>query len=227
MDRIVVSSLLCVTTARVTFWFLCAAEIGTEEEILIALKEDRYDRITSTYFLLAERELQDSENGSSNANSSDDDISDDNDCESKNAVSDARPIPNKLRPMYPDKQTTRGTAAFLSISPPCNQAAPLPPTSAVPSSAATTLEVSRHRTRSSSSEESNSSLSTSVERKSSSYIREHLTITPRHGFSVAHGGINALLEEEERSRSQTTTDEENDLSDDIGNMVNPSLLATQ
>lgn len=67
------------------------------------------------------------------------------------------------------------------------------------------------------------------------FPREHLTITPRHGFSVAKGGIDTLIEEEERSRSQTTTDDEDDVimnkqvEEDItcARIINPVQLASQ
>lgn len=61
--------------------------------------------------------------------------------------------------------------------------------------------------------------------------REHLTITPRHGFSVVKGGIDTLIEEEERSRSQTTTDDEDDglLTEEEKreHILNPQQLASR
>nr|CAB3266433.1 SNF-related serine/threonine-protein kinase-like [Phallusia mammillata] len=199
------------------------AELADEDEILTALTEDRYDHITSTYFLLAERSIVQQTNSKENQSSDEEDLSDDNETSGRFQTSDSRPVTNRLRPMYPDAHSSTMQPVALSVSPPCNQATLIPSASvSVPADPA------RRRTRSSSSEDSNSSLSTSLERRSNpSYIREHLTITPRHGFSVAHGGIDTLIEEEERSRSQTTTDDEADAADDIANMVNPKLLASQ
>ena len=129
-------------------------------------------------------------------------------------ASTSQVIPARLRARSDTDVMARVHASY-SVSPPCRQAALLPHSS-------TPLDPIRRRTlSSSSSEESNSSLHS----KNPSFIREHLTITPRHGFSVAHGGIDALIEEEERSKSQTTTDDEGDVGDEIRNL-NPNTLAS-
>ena len=126
----------------------------------------------------------------------------------------SQPIPARVRARSDtDIPVASKLHTIYSVSPPCRQANLLsPPTS---------LDPARRRTFSSSSEESCSSTHT----KNPSFIREHLTITPRHGFSVAHGGINTLIEEEERSKSQTTTDDEAEIVEDIGDL-NPNALAS-
>ena len=176
-----------------------------EEEIDQALHEDRYDHITSTYFLLAERELLQQELACQPSQM-------EQDPPASRPSSSSQPIPIKIRSMSEsDASTTTKLPTIYSVSPPCKQANLLPPS----------LDSARRRTFSSSSEESNSSLHA----KNPSFIREHLTITPRHNFSVAHGGIDALIEEEERSKSQTTTDDETEVTEGLVDL-NPNALAS-
>ncbi|XP_076800078.1 uncharacterized protein LOC143445102 [Clavelina lepadiformis] len=200
---------------------MCKANLADREEILKALDEDRYDHITSTYFLLAERDLlqqEVNEKPSKAQNfSSDEELSDSAPASRRESFDRnlGKPIPHKLRPMHTGVQNVASCSTHLySVSPPNKSFFP-------PSLASGDL--GRKRTTSSSSEESNSSF---IHAKTASFIREHLTITPRHGFSVAHGGIDTLIEEEERSRSQTTTDDEGDPGDDFGNILNADLLAS-
>nr|XP_002120588.1 SNF-related serine/threonine-protein kinase-like [Ciona intestinalis] len=188
---------------------MISGQLADEHEILKSLEEDRYDHITSTYFLLAEQNLMQQEESKSNSKKNqtllDVDIS---------TITATTNIP--IQTYNPDLSNT---TSKLSVSPPQKQSTLL--SYSMPS------DVARSRTASSSSEDSVNLSSRAAERRSSpSYIREHLTITPRHGFSVVRGGIDTLIEEEERSRSQTTTDDEADNAEDITNMVNPNVLAS-
>lgn len=188
--------------------YLVTGNFANEEEIDQALHEDRYDHITSTYFLLAERALLQQELQSRPSVME----QDPSPAPPIPTYSSSQPIPIKIRPMS-ESDATSGPKlpTIYSVSPPCKQATLLPPP----------VDPARRRTVSSSSEESNSSLHT----KNPSFIREHLTITPRHGFSVAHGGIDALIEEEERSKSQTTTDDETETTEEMADL-NPNALAS-
>ena len=174
-------------------------EMATEEEIVNAVDEDRYDQITSTYYLLAERCL----------------LKQREEMNKKMIIKSSEGSGSSQSHLYHHHRKQPHS--------PCPSSSYAPPVAYPNTSGAKPRHhhnfqqhQPRHRSNSCSLDDSSS--------KAPLYIREHLTITPRRGFSVARGGIDTLIEEEERSRSQTTTDDE-EADDDVN--INPNVLASR
>lgn len=185
-----------------------------------AIDENKYNHITSTYYLLAHRSLQ-IEDKAKRTETSLRDVSMPITVQSGTSI-----LPQSL-----GKSKT-----YFGTSPPCQQASLSPSYHPSLHMSGQSLQNESDVGEDSSPSSSSSSLYHSAnylhhsnrgDRKMSPpFPREHLTITPRHGFSVAKGGIDTLIEEEERSRSQTTTDDEEDESITSAHIIHPAQIAS-
>ncbi|XP_039249705.2 uncharacterized protein LOC120327312 isoform X1 [Styela clava] len=181
--------------------------VGDHAEIEQAINEDKYNHITSTYYLLAHRSL---------------------DLQNYMDLKSDKEVPVHIPPSVSNNNLFLPQNAEMLPTPKSNNnaRASSPPLQAFLPQFQTTVHAPCLATHSesdiaedSSPASSNSSLyfpshshlhNKGDKKMSPPFPREHLTITPRHGFSVAKGGMDMLIEEEERSRSQNTTDDEDD-----------------
>lgn len=213
-------------------------KLAKQEEIEEAIDENKYNHITSTYYLLAHRSLE------AQRKPSDGCLFDEEMEAGEPANKTMLSYTNNPRlPQIPSEHLPQGSKAYFpySSSPPVQ--ATVVPVAQTGLHGPSLMAHAEEMNEDSSPASSNSSLYYSGhasyvkgDRKMSPpFPREHLTITPRHGFSVAKGGIDTLIEEEERSRSQTATDDEDDgivneqAEEDItcARIINPVQLASQ
>lgn len=197
-----------------------AGKLAMRGDIEEAIDENKYNHITSTYYLLAHRSLQ-IEDKAKRTETSLRDVSMPITVQSGTSI-----LPQSL-----GKSKT-----YFGTSPPCQQASLSPSYHPSLHMSGQSLQNESDVGEDSSPSSSSSSLYHSAnylhhsnrgDRKMSPpFPREHLTITPRHGFSVAKGGIDTLIEEEERSRSQTTTDDEEDESITSAHIIHPAQIAS-
>ncbi|XP_070537313.1 SNF-related serine/threonine-protein kinase-like isoform X2 [Ptychodera flava] len=154
--------------------------IANKEDILRSLKNDSYDHIAATYYLLAERRLRRHHMEKMSSQ-----------CSPLNVTNKTVLEPLALSPRASSANCVESPQEEFSlsthhlVSPPVSQPISIPVPQTPPSSISSSQE-----------DLCSSPLSGSPRRGLMS--RDHLTIVPRHGRSVVKEGVSVLMEEEER-----------------------------